>query len=121
VTDTTADDFLYITDVQLEPGTVATPFERRSYGQELALCQRYYELQEFGALYGFTISSDDQYRSWGAPFAVTKRSVPSISFLGGNIAPSAPATTTKGWVATQGSLGGSTGYYVANVALSAEI
>jgi hypothetical protein len=42
VTDTTAGDFLYITDVQLEPGTVATPFERRSYGQELALCQRYY-------------------------------------------------------------------------------
>jgi hypothetical protein len=29
--------------VQLEPGTVATPFERRQYGQELALCQRYYE------------------------------------------------------------------------------
>jgi len=27
---------------QLEPGTVATPFERRSYGQELALAQRYY-------------------------------------------------------------------------------
>ncbi|NBT50130.1 MAG: hypothetical protein EBV86_00340 [Marivivens sp.] len=42
VTDTTAGDFLYVTDLQLEPGTVATPFERRSYGQELALCQRYY-------------------------------------------------------------------------------
>lgn len=28
--------------VQLEVGTAATPFERRQYGQELALCQRYY-------------------------------------------------------------------------------
>jgi hypothetical protein len=31
-----------IGNVQLEPGTVATPFERRNLGQELALCQRYY-------------------------------------------------------------------------------
>ena len=41
-TTTTLGDFLYITDVQLEIGAVASPFERRSYGEELALCQRYY-------------------------------------------------------------------------------
>ena len=33
---------LWITGLQLEVGDTATPFEHRSYGEELALCQRYY-------------------------------------------------------------------------------
>jgi len=35
-------DAFYITGVQLEVGDTATPFEHRSYGDELARCQRYY-------------------------------------------------------------------------------
>jgi hypothetical protein len=38
----TAGNFIEFTGVQLEKGTVATPFEFRAFAQELALCQRYY-------------------------------------------------------------------------------
>ena len=41
-TTTTLGDFLYVTDVQLEIGAVASPFERRLYGEELDLCYRYF-------------------------------------------------------------------------------
>ena len=34
----------YITGIQLETGKLDTPFEHRSYGEELALCQRYYHI-----------------------------------------------------------------------------
>jgi len=37
------EDLFSISEMQLELGDTATPFEHRSYGEELALCQRYYE------------------------------------------------------------------------------
>jgi hypothetical protein len=64
-----------ITGVQLEPGSVATPFERRSYGQELASCQRYYEVGTSGS-FGYATAGTGV----GAhvSYAATKRSVPTI-------------------------------------------
>ena len=75
----------YITGVQLEAGSVATPFEHRQYGQELALCQRYFETYSngtgtgsiFEGLGGYFANSS-LFRT-AVPFKVTKRASPSIS------------------------------------------
>ena len=49
----TADATWYQTGCQLELGTEATPFEHRSFGQELALCQRYFSKSyEYGTFAG---------------------------------------------------------------------
>jgi hypothetical protein len=68
-----------ITGVQLEPGTVATPFERRSYGQELALAQRYYQV--FGDL-NLTISGRSTNASTTVMpivFRTTMRTAPTVA------------------------------------------
>jgi hypothetical protein len=64
--------------VQFEPGTAVTPFERRSYGQELALCQRYYEIMAPVAAM-FPWSNGTQIVRTFSGFAVTKRAVPTIT------------------------------------------
>ena len=46
--DNTSNEF-YFTGLQVEVGDIATPFEHRSYGEELALCQRYFRKVVDGA------------------------------------------------------------------------
>jgi hypothetical protein len=66
-----------VTGVQLELGSVATPFERRSYGQELALCQRYYEVISYFPM-GTTYRGNGDTRCY-ASFNVTKRVAPTMT------------------------------------------
>jgi hypothetical protein len=42
-------DYFEITELQLETGSVATDFEHRSYGEELQLCERYFQKVASGA------------------------------------------------------------------------
>ena len=51
------DNEFYITGVQMEIGSTATPFEHRSYAEELTLCQRYYEVVFQGSTAGADFSS----------------------------------------------------------------
>jgi hypothetical protein len=65
----------YITGVQLEIGSAATSFDFRHYGQELQLCQRYYQQTNSFTAVGVSASSN----IYGiVTFPVTMRSSPSI-------------------------------------------
>jgi hypothetical protein len=82
--------------LQLEPGTVATPFERRQYGAEDVLCKRYYEI--FGPVtIMFPWSSGTQIIRGQSQFSVTKRIVPTIT-MGSKIAGTGTATPNNIYV-----------------------
>jgi len=70
----------FITGVQLEAGTTASPFEYRQYGTELALCQRYYNFIG-GTAAGFPLvqaySGTTDTRDFPIPFPVAMRTIPT--------------------------------------------
>jgi hypothetical protein len=75
----------YITGVQLEKGSVATPFEFRSIGTELALCQRYFEVYRTDAastsvLVGQAFASTSSINVFS--FKTEKRAAPTFSSSG---------------------------------------
>ena len=69
----------FITGVQLEVGDKATDFEHRSYGDELARCQRYYEA--FDHIYFLAPSNNTDYIE-AYEYATAKRTTPSLSDTG---------------------------------------
>ena len=76
------DNYFKITGVQLEIGTVATPFEHRPLGMELSLCERYYQVKN---LFGTnTIHYAHGYYGGSANYNyytlnTTMRSAPSVT------------------------------------------
>lgn len=66
--------------VQLEFGSVATPFENRGFGNELALCQRYYEIVRASLWAAASGSSLSVVTS--IPYSVAKRAAPTVTRLG---------------------------------------
>lgn len=84
-----------IGDAQLERGTVATPFERRSFGDELAICQRYYiDSRAGGSAENLIIGQALSSARIGASvfFPTTMRTTPSAIIY-------SPSTETAGKVA----------------------
>jgi len=74
----------YITGVQLEQGSAATSFERRPYGTELFLCQRYFEVLG-NTDHGFYMvgSGSTGYNTCYANIPmVYKRVVPTVAVVG---------------------------------------
>jgi len=81
----------YLTGVQLEIGSQATPFEHRPYAEELALCQRYYwkldnGTNQAGGQWLYNIDDNDSYRRVTVNHPVPMRGSPSVTniALGGS-------------------------------------
>jgi len=70
-----------ITGVQLEVGSVATPFEHRSFGEEKKLCQRYYFQTESQNFAGVASATNRVIAGYRLP---DMRATPSFTFISYN-------------------------------------
>ena len=75
---TTNDATFEVTGFQLEVGSQATPFEHRSFAEELALCQRYYYGNVGSGLPGFG-RVNSQSMMFGIHFPIEMRVNPSMA------------------------------------------
>jgi len=74
----------YITGVQLERGSTASSFEYRSYGAELALCERYYwksAVGTYNAIGSGSVTGSSQVSIY-IKYPTTMRSSPTVSYSG---------------------------------------
>ena len=78
--DSTSNEWL-ITGVQLEVGDTATDFEHRSYGEELALCQRYYWKGDMRKGSEYMTHGANISLSSNAYFPVTMRATPTATAI----------------------------------------
>ena len=79
---TTTNATIQFTGLQLELGDTATPFEHRSYADELLRCQRYYEKSPSGQWWSFSMNANgvaSVYSNSNIPFKVEKRATPAIT------------------------------------------
>jgi hypothetical protein len=72
------DNNIFLTGIQLEVGEQATPFEHRSFGDELIRCQRYYFYRS-ASKWLFDLANNDSYRRGTEFFPVTMRASPSVT------------------------------------------
>ena len=79
--DSTANDFR-LCGAQLEAGSVATPFENRSFQEELKLCERYYQFVHAGSSFISIIHATAGVVSIRANFRQQMRAAPSVGQTG---------------------------------------
>lgn len=70
------------TDVQVEVGSVATAFDRKSFGEVRRDCQRYFWRGLANARFNQFTTTTGQSASWHIPFPVTMRDTPVVSISG---------------------------------------